>query len=109
MRASIIDNETNVNYQPIGLREMTITVRYFAALRERMGRAEERLDCGPQATVAAIWDRVSGGEPLPPNVLAAVNHEYVGAAHPVHDGDEVAFFPPVTGGRGDDHSLGPSQ
>ena len=49
-------------------------------------------------TVADIWARTSDGQSLPDNVLMAVNLEYVGADHPVEDGDEVAFFPPVTGG-----------
>jgi molybdopterin synthase sulfur carrier subunit len=35
---------------------------------------------------------------MPANTLAAVNMEYVDLAGPVRDGDEVAFFPPVTGG-----------
>lgn len=48
--------------------------------------------------MADIWARAGGGEALPENVLMAVNLEYVDADHPVEDGDEVAFFPPVTGG-----------
>jgi molybdopterin synthase sulfur carrier subunit len=35
---------------------------------------------------------------LPPNTLAAVNMEYAELTQSVRDGDEVAFFPPVTGG-----------
>jgi len=77
---------------------MSITIRYFASLRERMGRAEERRECRPDSTVAALWCEVSGEEAMPRNVLAAVNREYVDAGHAVQDGDEVAFFPPVTGG-----------
>jgi len=80
---------------------MTVRVRYFAQLRERMGRAEEEIDAAGVATVAALWRRVSDGEPPPRNVLAAVNQEYVDFDHAVTDGDEVAFFPPVTGGSGD--------
>ncbi|NIR30635.1 MAG: molybdopterin converting factor subunit 1 [Gammaproteobacteria bacterium] len=80
---------------------MTITVRYFARLRERMGRESEEVALADrQGTVADVWAQVSGGEPFPQNVLAAVNHEYVDIRHPVRDGDEVAFFPPVTGGKG---------
>ncbi len=77
---------------------MSVTVRYFASLRESLGRAEDELDSGDVATVAEVWNAVSGGEPLPGNVLAAVNLTYVSTDHPVKDGDEVAFFPPVTGG-----------
>ena len=45
-----------------------------------------------------VWERVGGSEPLAGNLLCAVNLEYAEADHPVADGDEVAFFPPVTGG-----------
>jgi len=75
-----------------------ITVKYFASLRERHG-ADRQLDTPVKgATVADVWALASNAEALPDNVLMAVNLEYVGADHPVADGDEVAFFPPVTGG-----------
>ncbi len=75
-----------------------IEVKYFASLKERMGREGDRLPGGAARTVAEVWAQVSGGEPLPPHVLMAVNMEYATPDHPVADGDEVAFFPPVTGG-----------
>lgn len=77
---------------------MAITVKYFASLRERLGRAEDRLEAAEAATVQQIWARLAEREELPANVLVAVNQEYVDREHPVRDGDEVAFFPPVTGG-----------
>ncbi len=77
---------------------MSVTVRYFASLRETLGRAEDTVDSSAVTTVAEAWHSVSGGEPLPGNVLCAVNLTYVSPDHPVKDGDEVAFFPPVTGG-----------
>jgi molybdopterin synthase sulfur carrier subunit len=77
---------------------MPVTVKYFASLREHHG-SDRQLDAPEEgATVADIWVRAGGGETLPENVLMAVNLEYVDADHPVEDGDEVAFFPPVTGG-----------
>lgn len=77
---------------------MPITVKYFASLREQCG-AERELEAPESgATVADVWARAGNAEPMPENVLMAVNLEYVGADHPVEDGDEVAFFPPVTGG-----------
>jgi molybdopterin synthase sulfur carrier subunit len=77
---------------------MAIQVRYFASLRERLGRPDEVVDAASIATVADLWVCVSGGLPWPPNTLVAVNLEYRDAAHPLREGDEVAFFPPVTGG-----------
>ena len=77
---------------------MAISVRFFASLRERMGRSEEQLEAQSVLTVADVWARVAKGKPLPPNVLVAVNLEYAELGSPVSDGDEVAFFPPVTGG-----------
>jgi molybdopterin synthase sulfur carrier subunit len=75
-----------------------ISVRYFASLAEELGRREDVLDAGAAATVEAVWQAAVEGRALPPNVLSAVNHVYVERSHPVRDGDEVAFFPPVTGG-----------
>jgi molybdopterin synthase sulfur carrier subunit len=77
---------------------MPVTVKYFASLREHHGADRELAAPGKGATVADIWARASNGAALPENVLMAVNLEYVAADHPVEDGDEVAFFPPVTGG-----------
>jgi len=77
---------------------MTIRVRFFASLRERVGRAEAELPAAGLDTVAAVWALASDDLALPGNTLAAVNMEYVGFDAVVSDGDEVAFFPPVTGG-----------
>ncbi len=77
---------------------MAVTVKYFASLRELHGNHRQLEAPGKGATVADIWATASDGAALPDNVLMAVNLEYVGANHPVEDGDEVAFFPPVTGG-----------
>lgn len=77
---------------------MPIQVRFFASLRERLGRAEAEIDADSVVTVADVWTQVAGGVAPPGNLLAAVNHEHVESDHPVSDGDEVAFFPPVTGG-----------
>jgi molybdopterin synthase sulfur carrier subunit len=77
---------------------MSIKVLFFASLRESMGRASDELQAADATTVAGVWDIVANGEPMPANLLAAINQEYVNADALVADGDEVAFFPPVTGG-----------
>ncbi|MGR9117612.1 MAG: molybdopterin converting factor subunit 1 [Gammaproteobacteria bacterium] len=77
---------------------MSIRVRYFASLKESVGRSDDELEISGISTVEQIWCRVNAGKPLPDNVLVAVNMNYVDLNHSVNDGDEVAFFPPVTGG-----------
>jgi len=79
---------------------------YFAWLRARIGRAEEQVtlpievrDVG--GLLAWLQTRGPGyAEALQDLsvVRVAVNQDYVGREHPVRDGDEVALFPPVTGG-----------
>lgn len=75
---------------------MSVTVKFFAGLREQIGIEEAEIPDVP-ATVRDAWQQVTD-RPRPTNTLAAVNHEYVGFEHHLADGDEVAFFPPVTGG-----------
>lgn len=77
---------------------MSIKVRYFASLGERVGRTESDIEFAQDLTVKDVWQLDSLGKPIPENLLAAVNMEYAGLDVQVHDGDEVAFFPPVTGG-----------
>ena len=79
---------------------------YFAWLRARIGHAEEELALPAQVRdVAGLleWLRQRGGgygEALRDLsvIRVAVNQDYVGRDHPIRDGDEVALFPPVTGG-----------
>ena len=78
---------------------MNVTVRYFASLRDRMGRADESVSVdGDSATVTEIWSQVTGGQPMSESTLIAINMEYTDANAVLKDGDELAFFPPVTGG-----------
>jgi molybdopterin converting factor subunit 1 len=81
---------------------MTITVKLFAILRERAERAEVRLELPTAATVAAARDAL--GERVPslreylPRVAWAVNRSYAPVDTELHDGDELAVIPPVSGG-----------
>jgi molybdopterin synthase sulfur carrier subunit len=84
----------------------TITVVYLARLREAFGVTREKIE-SPEgvATVGALreWLAARGGtwaSELAPGraVRVAVNHEVATADTPIRAGDEVALFPPVTGG-----------
>jgi len=77
---------------------MTIQVKFFASLRERVGLSDTALDAQTVKTVGEVWQQLVSDLPLDTNTLIAINMEYVDADHAVKDGDEVAFFPPVTGG-----------
>lgn len=77
---------------------MRVRVKLFAGLRERLGFTERELELAPGQTVADAWRTIGDRPELPQNVLTAVNLEYVKPHRALADGDEVAFFPPVTGG-----------
>ncbi len=77
---------------------MPIKIRYFASLREQLGINELSISSDNISTVSDVWKTVNPGTPLPEHLLFAVNMEYAQPETPVNDGDEVAFFPPVTGG-----------
>ena len=83
---------------------MSITILYFASLREALGVEREQIDLPEDAgSVGALrmllLVRGSKWSPLSaPRIRAAVNQVLATDANPVVDGDEVAFFPPVTGG-----------
>jgi len=85
---------------------MSIKVLYFAGLREQLGSPGEDLDAAPAVTTVAglramlmarggVWQAaLAQGRAL----RVAVNQELAQPTTPVKPGDEVAFFPPVTGG-----------
>jgi molybdopterin synthase sulfur carrier subunit len=65
-----------------------VKVFYFAWLKSKTGIGEEDVD--PPADAEALGD--------PAAVRCAVNQDYARDDHPVSASDEIAFFPPVTGG-----------
>ena len=81
-----------------------IKVVFFAALREQLNCSELSINNDNLNTVAQVkqhlantdeyWQKAFNNSAL----LSAVNHEMVNNEHKIKSGDEVAFFPPVTGG-----------
>ena len=83
-----------------------VTLIYFASLRERLGCSREQLALpSVNATVSALVEELrkrEGGwtEAFAPGETwrVAVNQQMADLATPIKPGDEIAFFPPVTGG-----------
>ena len=83
---------------------MTVTARFFAVLRERMGQATTQVQMAPGETVATLWETIVAERPELRDLRAAtrfaVNGQYATPETRLHDGDEVAFLPPMSGGEG---------
>ena len=81
---------------------MRIKLRYFASLRERLGKTEETREIPDGASVGRVWELLTRERPelaeLERSVAFAVAQEYVDKAHRLQDDDELAFIPPVSGG-----------
>jgi molybdopterin synthase catalytic subunit len=81
---------------------MNITILFFATLKERAGRPRLALELDDSATVADLKARlgrdVPALAPALPTALVSINHEFAFAEDPLHPGDEVGLFPPVSGG-----------
>ncbi len=85
---------------------MAVEVRYFAWVREKVGRSSERFELPSDVkTIADLvaWLRARGPEYLeafarPEVVRAAIDHEHVKPQASIASAREIAFFPPVTGG-----------
>jgi len=86
--------------------QMQVRVLYFGVLKELLKRDGERLELPAKASVgtlleAIVGDRPGGGE-MWKLLAVAVNREYVDADWTLHEGDEVALLPPVSGGADED-------
>jgi len=77
---------------------MQLKVKFFASLSEQTGLTETTVDADSPATVLDAWNLATGDQTLPANILCAINMAYARLDDSVSDGDEIAFFPPVTGG-----------
>ncbi len=83
---------------------MKIRVRYFASIREALGQGSEELDTAA-STLAGLRDALIARGGAYPDALArgkavrmALDQVMADESAPLHEGCEVAFFPPVTGG-----------
>jgi len=77
---------------------MTIKVKFFATLRESLEIEQVDVPADQANDVTDVWRVATNGALMPDHVLCSVNLEHMPPDTPVKDGDEVAFFPPVTGG-----------
>jgi molybdopterin converting factor subunit 1 len=79
-----------------------IPIALFARYREAVGRGRVEVEVAEGATVEDVWTALAAAHPTltryRPHTLFAVGTDYVEASHPVHAGEEVACFPPVSGG-----------
>jgi molybdopterin synthase catalytic subunit len=76
---------------------MHVTVRLFAALRERAGTGRRELELPQGAIAGDVYAALAIGEE-PPGLAYAVNQEYSERSAVLSDGDEIALIPPVSGG-----------
>jgi molybdopterin synthase sulfur carrier subunit len=77
---------------------MRLNVKFFASLSEQTGLTETAVDAESGATVLDVWNLATGHQAMPVNTLCAINMSYARLEDSASDGDEIAFFPPVTGG-----------
>lgn len=82
---------------------MRIELRYFAMVRETLGRGREERTVADGTSAGALFDQLSAEEPrlgpLKATTMLMVNQEYVDPDHVLRDGDELALIPPVSGGE----------
>jgi MoaE-MoaD fusion protein len=81
-----------------------VSIRLFAALRERAGTATRQLDLPAGARVADVWPALELGQE-PPGLAYARNRVYVDREETLEPGDEVALIPPVSGGAVDEAAV----
>jgi molybdopterin converting factor small subunit len=75
-----------------------INIKFFSSLREMTGQAETEMKIQSPLTLREVWHRAAPDCELPANTLCAINMEYARLDDIAYDNDEVAYFPPVTGG-----------
>lgn len=82
---------------------ITLRIRLFASLRQAVGQSELTRTLPDTATVADLMEQLGAEFPQLTTaagaVFAAVNRVYASPTTPLHDGDEIGLFPPVSGGQ----------
>jgi molybdopterin synthase catalytic subunit len=83
-------------------RMITVSVLFFGAARDAVGHEEVELSINPGSTAAQVFEQLVWSHPelqrFGKSLLLAVNQEYADQKQEVRDGDELAIFPPVSGG-----------
>jgi molybdopterin converting factor subunit 1 len=81
---------------------MKVRLLFFAILRDIAGRDQAEVELTDGATARDVWQRLRGEHAALRDVadppLAAINESYAEPDAPLHEGDELAFIPPVAGG-----------
>lgn len=81
-----------------------VTLKYFASLKSIAGKEEERLDLGNETTVQKLSETLAKTTPQlgemiqGKKIIVSVNQDVANLDTVIHDGDEVAFLPPFSGG-----------
>ncbi len=82
---------------------MTVRVLFFASCRDIMGEREREMALPEGTVLADLIEALGIDNPrfaqITPSLMVSVNQDYVERDHVLCDGDEVAFIPPVSGGR----------
>ena len=82
--------------------ELKLTIRLFASLKERVGASQISIEINQPATVSDLVEEVTrlypGIQPYLPTTLISVNREFASRSQLISQDDEIALFPPVSGG-----------
>jgi len=82
-----------------------VKVLFFGMLRDIVGLAEDHIEVADGALIESVFMRYARDFPrltdLESSIVLACNHEFCGRSAAVHEGDEIAFLPPVSGGTGE--------
>lgn len=75
-----------------------IKIKLFGSIRETLQLDSTQIQAEGISSVRDVWQAIASDQPVDDNLYCSVNHHHSSFETAVSDGDEVAFFPPVTGG-----------